>query len=403
MIVSPNPLQAPFVQSKLKEVTIRLKDSLRPNTTYSVNLGRNLKDVNEGNVYKNFTYVFSTGDYITTGKVTGKVQLAETGQTDSTLLVILQNNLNDTAIQKLRPLFYTRLDSAGNFAFNYLPSGDYAIYVVPDDYSKRYDDSTKVFAFYNSTLHVDSLNAPNVNLYAYQEIKPKPENKSASSPERNNDESKPKNRKKNGDDKDTIPHLQYKTDITGKQDLLSSLHFIFTDTLASFDSSKIILTDTNYKTAAPYHIAIDTFHTSVSLAYPWKETEYFKLVLLPGAFTDSSGVSNKQDTISFQTKAESEYGSIMIRFTNLDLNKNPVLQLIQNNQIKDSIPLNGTEFKRRLFTPGEYEVRILNDDNKNGKWDAGNFLQKRQPEIVERIPRRINIRSNWDNEINIEL
>ena len=80
-----------------------------------------------------------------------------------------------------------------------------------------------------------------------------------------------------------------------------------------------------------------------------------------------------------------------------------MLQFVQTNQIKDSIPLTGTEFKRNLFPPGEYEVRILYDDNKNGKWDPGNFLQKKQPEIVERIPRKINIRNNWDNEINIEL
>jgi hypothetical protein len=58
--------------------TIRLKDSLKPNTTYSINFGNALKDVNEGNPYKNFTYVFSTGNTIAGGELNGQVQMAQT-------------------------------------------------------------------------------------------------------------------------------------------------------------------------------------------------------------------------------------------------------------------------------------------------------------------------------------
>jgi Bacterial Ig-like domain len=92
LIVSPNPDQTPVILSHLKEVTIRLKDSLQPNTTYAIDFGKALKDVNEGNVYKNFTYVFSTGGTLASGKLSGKVQQAETGTIDSTLIVILHRN-----------------------------------------------------------------------------------------------------------------------------------------------------------------------------------------------------------------------------------------------------------------------------------------------------------------------
>src|SRR5436305_12102318 len=60
-IVSPNPENIPLVENKLRTVTIKLKDSLKPNTTYSLDFGNSLKDVNEGNILRNFTYVFSTG------------------------------------------------------------------------------------------------------------------------------------------------------------------------------------------------------------------------------------------------------------------------------------------------------------------------------------------------------
>ncbi len=76
LIVSPNPKNVPFIDSKLKTVTIRLKDSLEPNTTYSINFGNALKDVNEGNASKRFTYIFSTGSHIDGNIISGKVLLA---------------------------------------------------------------------------------------------------------------------------------------------------------------------------------------------------------------------------------------------------------------------------------------------------------------------------------------
>jgi hypothetical protein len=64
LIVSPIPQTDPLVESKLRTVIIKLKDSLQPNTTYTLNFGNAIKDNNEGNVAKNFTYIFSTGTTI---------------------------------------------------------------------------------------------------------------------------------------------------------------------------------------------------------------------------------------------------------------------------------------------------------------------------------------------------
>src|SRR6202045_2980966 len=61
LVVSPVPKTDPIVDSKLRTITVRLKDTLEPNTTYSLNFGKAIRDVNEGNILKNFDYVFSTG------------------------------------------------------------------------------------------------------------------------------------------------------------------------------------------------------------------------------------------------------------------------------------------------------------------------------------------------------
>ncbi|MBS1745100.1 MAG: Ig-like domain-containing protein [Bacteroidetes bacterium] len=397
LIVSPNPVTMPYVKGLLQNVTIRLKDSLLPNTTYSINFGNGLKDVNEGNIYKNFTYVFSTGNTIANGQLLGQVTLAETGKIDSTLIVVLQSNLNDSAIKKLRPVYYTSLDSGGNFHFRYIEPGKYNVFVLPNDYTKKYDDSTKTFAFLNEPVTIDSISPEKVTMYAYNEY---PENKNAGVGNSGNQKAVSPGKKNT---KDTT--IRFATNLSrSQQDLLSNLDFYFQQPLEHFDSTKINFTDTSFKPVTGYRVVADTSFKTFSLLYPWKEDQHFKLIVQKDAFTDSSGHQlAKTDTIAINTRSESDYGSIRLRFANLELSNNPVLQLLQNDKVVDSVQLTGTEFYRRLFAPGDYELRVLYDLDKNMTWTPGNYDLKKQPEIVVRIPRKITIKENWDNEINVQL
>ena len=94
-----------------------------------------------------------------------------------------------------------------------------------------------------------------------------------------------------------------------------------------------------------------------------------------------------------------------LRFLNLDLKKNPVLEFIQSDQIKKTYVFGSSNiFFDRLFLPGDYELRILYDDNKNGKWDPGEFFGKhKQPEIVQAIKQKLTVKSDWENEFDINL
>ena len=64
LLVNPVPVNQPIVDYKLRNVYVTLKDSLEPNTTYTINFGNAIKDVNEGNIAKNHSYIFSTGKTI---------------------------------------------------------------------------------------------------------------------------------------------------------------------------------------------------------------------------------------------------------------------------------------------------------------------------------------------------
>ena len=147
LVFSPTPTNIPVINTHLREITIKLKDTLEPNTTYSINFGNAVKDINEGNIYNNFTYVFSTGNAIDENTFTGKVVMAETGKIDSTLIVVLHRNLEDSAVAKDKPRYIAKLDGDGNFLFKHLPKGTFAAYAIPNDFSRHYEDSTKPFAF----------------------------------------------------------------------------------------------------------------------------------------------------------------------------------------------------------------------------------------------------------------
>lgn len=391
LIISPTLKSTNPVDYKLKNITVKIKDTLDANTTYSLNFGDAIKDVNEGNIKKGFTYVFSTGKTIDYFSYRGKVLLAEKGNVDSTLVVVLHNNLSDTAIKKLRPRYYTRINGKGDFVFNNLAPGSYRVYVVPNGFNRIYDDSTKRFAFKNESLLVND-NIVTDTLYAFEAVKPK--ESTARTNTNTNDKSKEDKR------------LKYTTTLEGgQQDLLSVLSFNFNRPLKFIDSSKIILIDTNFISVKGYKISLDTAKTQVSIRYPWKELKYFKLIIGKDAVLDTGGVSlPKTDTLKFATKREADYGSIRLRFINLNLSRNPVLQFYQSDKLVESIPLNGTELIRKLYSAGTYELRVLYDTNKNGKWDTGMFgAKKMQPEIVQLISKPLVIRGNWDNEVNISL
>ena len=97
-------------------------------------------------------------------------------------------------------------------------------------------------------------------------------------------------------------------------------------------------------------------------------------------------------------------GKLKLKFRNLDMAKNPVVQFVLNATVTQSIPLTSPDLSVPLFFPGEYELRILYDDNRNGRWDPGVFFgQHKQPELVKPIDRKIIIRPNWENEFEIAL
>jgi hypothetical protein len=392
LIVSPSIKNNPLVDQRLNMVRIRLSDSLNANTTYSFQFGNAIKDVNEGNIVQNYTYVFSTGDQIDTGKLYGKVRIAETGLIDSSLIAVLHPIENDSAIFKDKPTYYARINGQGIFEFKFLPSKDFNIYIVPNDYNKKYDDSTKLFAFLNNTVH-PSKTKDSIQLYAF-EASPKKEKKALSTVG-------VKNAKKQS------PILKYSSNLEGKEkDILSPLTLNFETPIHLNDSFSIGINDTNLVKQEGTQVTINAQNKQqVDIHFPWEFNTDYKILIPQRSIQDSlSNFLIKADTLRFKTKAESSYGTAILRVNGFQQFEHPVLLLIQDQKVKFSYPITQNLLRIDLLPPGDYQLKLLIDANQNGHWDTGKFMGTQlQPEIVRNLNLILNIRSNWDNEMNLIL
>ncbi len=398
LIVSPVPKVMPSVTSHLRTVTITMKDTLQPNTTYALNFGRAITDVNEGNVLKNFTYAYSTGNYVDSLAYSGRVIMANTGKPDSTLIVMLQYQLFDSAVSRIRPRYITRLDSSGNFTFTHLRPDIYALYALKDESGTHlYTSSAETFAFADSPVDLRKSTEP-LLLYAYQDTSGFKKPKKVAPP--------PVISKKEKEEKEKNKRLVISGNIpNGLLDLHNELEISFATPIKSYDSSKIRFTNDSFQNITAYYWVLDSTRKKLTLNYAWKEDTRFHLILQKDFAEDSLGDRLlKIDTINFKTKLESDYGNLRLRFRNLDMSRHPVLLFLQGEKIVLSYTIGRSlRYNNKLFNPGEYELRILYDTNQNGVWDPGDFYKHRQPEIVVPLKKKLNVRSNWDNEVDITL
>ena len=405
LIISPIPKLEPIVDAKLRTLTVRIKDTLQPNTTYSLDFGKAIRDVNEGNILKNFTYTFSTGKYLDSMEFAGTVIVAQTGKPDSTLIVILHKSLDDSAVVKDRPRYMARVDTLGHFNFRHLEPGTYAVYAMKDEGgTRRYISKGQLFGFADSPV-VIRQSTPPLTLYTFTEkADVKPPSKSSTGG------NKPGQLEKKPDkEKEKDKRLQFQTNIAnGEFDVLDTFRILFPNPLQDFETSKIRFTDEHFKDISDrdYHFERDTTYKKYTMFYNWPTDTKYHMILAKDFAQDSAGRKLlKIDTLSFRTKKDIEYGEVRVRITNLDLSRNPVLLMIQQDAVKFSYPFKGSkEFRKTLFAPGEYELRILYDANKNGIWDTGEFFGKHlQPEKVVPIRKKLTVKANWDNDWDYTL
>lgn len=153
VVVSPPQQQKPEVKARGKKVVVELQDSLRANTTYTIDFGDAIVDNNESNPLGNFTFTFSTGAQIDTMEVSGYLLDASNLEPIKGILVGLHQNLVDSAFTTLPFVRVSRTDSRGHFSIRGVKKGTYRIYALKDaNQNFFFDQKSELIAFQDSTL-----------------------------------------------------------------------------------------------------------------------------------------------------------------------------------------------------------------------------------------------------------
>lgn len=464
LIISPpmkyEPLITPTNVSRF--ITIKLRDTLQPNTTYSLNFGQGITDNNEGNAYNQFKYVFSTGSYIDSLTLNGKIKDAYEKNVDNFVSVMLyevNDKFKDSVIYKENPRYITNtLDSMRTFKFENLKAGKYLLVALKDKGSNnKFNPKDDKIGFFKSYITVPNDTVYEVELF--KETLPlktlKPIQASGNrlllpyEGKQNFKNSKPKIVLRNNTEvletivtqfpkKDSlqiwykplkadslsldVEKEKYKKTFTfkikdQKKDTLNIkavqngiINFrdrftLETETpLVKFDKSKIRLVNKD-SVAVDFTTEYDEFDQKLYVDFKKEPLEKYHFTFLPGALTDFYEKAN--DTLSYKlaTKELADYGNIILNLKNVK--RFPIIVQLTNKKgdiiLADAYSEGETKIEFNLVEPNAFTIRIIYDDNKNKMYDPGSYLEKRLAEEVYYYQQEFDVRANWDRNETVDL
>ena len=153
VMVSPPQLEVPEIKVVNKKIVVELQDTLKPNTTYTIDFSNAISDNNEGNPMGNYAFVFSTGEKIDTFEVAGSVIDAQNLEPVKGISVGLYSNLADSAFQKEPMIRIGRTDGSGHFVIKGVAPGEYRVYALQDmDGDYRFSQKSEMIAFTHQTF-----------------------------------------------------------------------------------------------------------------------------------------------------------------------------------------------------------------------------------------------------------
>lgn len=461
LVISPPLEYRPIITPQggtARKITIQIQDTLQEDTTYVLNFGQSIVDHNEANPYPFFKYVFSTGTYIDSLKLKGRVTSAFEPIPDdfvSVLLYEMDQDYTDSLIYNGRPDYVLNtLDSLTTFTLENLRPGTYRMVALKEVNSDlKFDPARDRMGFIQ-----DSITVPGDREYELRLFKPidNPSIKRPFQVSRQridfgytgsrdslsirllNPELIEQERFTKLEKKDTLNYWFRPVD-----QALDSLSFIVStsqqldtfkvkfkdvpkDSLVIKQEGKLSLKDPlRLKASTPlqnlnnelinlrnrdsvlvnYTSKINEVSNVATLNFDREEKQKYTLQLLPGAVSDFLGAKNI-DTLNFNytTGEVTKFANIFVDL--VGGSQYPVIvQAITSPDLNIVAQQSVDKAQRVAFEfldPGTYQIRIIYDANGNGTYDTGNFLMGIQPEKVS-YSTLINIQANWDHIESINL
>ena len=453
LIISPPMKNQPEITptNTSKYISIKIKDTLLPNTTYSFNFGQSIEDNNEGNPFSQFKYVISTGNYIdslfTTVRIKDALEKKAPTYT-SVMLYEINEKFNDSTIYKEVPNYISNsLEKLETVKIENVKAGKYLLIALKDNGNNKFNPATDKIGF-----RKDYITLPNDSVFEvklFKETIPF-QSKSATLTSKNRIlvgyEGKADNINislKNGNaivpsvltkfpqrdslqvwfkpfETDSLQVSVEKNDY--KKESWVKIRELKTDTLsfsanfpdnlplrerfsitssiplAKFDQTKITVINKD-SVAVSFDIDYDKMLQTLFFDFKKEPREKYTVSLLPGALIDFYEKPNDSLNYKLSTKGIADFGNLIVQLENV--NRFPLItELIDAKGVVKATEYSekNTKIDFSLLEPGTYSLRVIYDDNGNKAWDTGSYMDKKQPEEVIYLSKEITIRPNWDVE-----
>lgn len=456
LLISPPLDPNPEIKVRGKSLIIHFQDedTLAANTTYQIQFGNAIKDLNEGNPYPNFTYIFSTGEALDSLTFICTAIDAVSNQPLGKILIALYTDNRDSTPIAHKPNYAGKTNDAGTVTLQYLKEGVYYVSAWKDDNSDfLYQPESESFGFIQDSLVLQAgvVKSANVRISLKDKKLLPPEidtiipgkivmnfNKT---PENFEWKIEPEQPATNSwIDNDKINILHQSSDSLGRILYLSAPDFKdtilitsrpgrlfkekikvtsspknespipdpnwnihFTLPIRTIDSSKIQLVQGASRRPTTFAIKLDSMQRYLGIDSKWVPDSAYQITFLPGAITDWFGNANDSIQVPFRITDVALYGNIVLSIEELDSSKSVIVQLKLKERIvrelkweagrKDSIIL-------KNILPDTYEIWVIYDENGNGRWDpASNTTRKHAEHIYRKMLEPL--RANWDLEVHI--
>lgn len=437
-------------------LTILLDSTLKDQTTYTFNFRNSIEDMSERNVGKNIKLVFSTSNSIDSLSITGKIKLTDQNKAFENILVGLYPYNDTLRIDKSKPYYFTKTDTSGIYTLENLAQGKYymAAFVdgnnnllynsnkepvdfMTDPFFNLNKNETRNFSIilqnidplkiikttitaktvlYEMSRGIKALELNNKKDLIYQiegnkNIRIYLKNQEAKDTlflSANLTDSlnrnykiplKVKFRELNKKEKVTqtplqISYLPTQGKYVSPED---SLVLNFPKPVVSWDSKRVqFKTEENETILLPDEAYVwNKYSNQLTIKrsfLPYREK--FLLYLEKGAFVSVESDSSDVQKQIFQFQDLEEYGSIEGKVAKQSTNY--IVQLLNAANMQIIYEQNTNQkFSFLHVEPGIYIIRAIDDKNKNGYKDIGNFLLKTKPENVFYLEGKVKLKANF--------
>ncbi len=464
--VFPKQTIPPDFEIDGKTLIIKLKDPLKLNTTYHIQLKDAIADINEGNDIDLVDFYFSTGALIDKGKIKGKIIDAYTGGNANGYTVILNKQIEDSSIFRHENDYTTFSNSTGEFEFGGIKEDNYRLYAFKDENNNNKADKDELLGFYGPIVFVDSN--PTANAIVFRAS----HDKSLETPELkkyfcNNYGvfqfvTAPRGAYKRlvennlftdeayllefpGTDEDTIiwfsPSAEMQDghfdiyvndwwwrDITilhqmnnkqrrqcwttnnvnerGKIELFDTLTVRFHNPIFNYDDRYIEVFEDSIRLRNDFNPFFrDNEKSQYLLPLALKSDKSYIIKFKKGLFNDIFNQPVDSFSICFKAEKDDRYGSLILNINQTQA-KPLLIELLDEklNQVRSNIINGSNKIEYKYLLPGNYRVRIVDDINLNNKMDDGYINKGLQPERAFLFENIIPIKQNIDiDDINIDI